>query len=246
MKPAPITTTRGRASNIERAQHERSVEVGVAVRERARRQPPRLGSGRDHETVELDVRAVVEVDAPIGDVERDRAPAEPPVEPEVVDTLLAQRDLLDVPLPGEQLLRERRPVVGQPVFRADRGDAAVESMAPQCLGGPQSCDRDRPHARSLHPAPLVLGRVQPSSVIACCGQTRTASSTFERSSSPGSSWSTYRKLSSRTSKTSGAAAMHSALLLHLSKSTTTRIGCLLIGGRHYPAALARNLTAASY
>src|SRR5205807_9800776 len=43
-----------------------------------------------------------------------------------------------------------------------------------------------------------------------------------RNSSGGSSCSTYRKSSSRTSNTSGATPMHSALLSHLSKSTTTR------------------------
>ena len=43
-------------------------------------------------------------------------------------------------------------------------------------------------------------------VIACFGQTRTASSHLARSSSGGSSWSTYRKSSSRTSNTSGATA----------------------------------------
>ena len=57
---------------------------------------------------------------------------------------------------------------------------------------------------------------QSSSVMACLGQRCTASSTLARSSSGGFSCSTYRKSSSRTSKTSGAAAMHRALLSHKS------------------------------
>ncbi len=60
-------------------------------------------------------------------------------------------------------------------------------------------------------------------VIAVFGQERAAASTFARSSSGGSSWSTYKKSSSRTSKTSGAAAMHNAFDSHWSKSTMTRI-----------------------
>ena len=60
------------------------------------------------------------------------------------------------------------------------------------------------------------GEDQSSSVMACLGQRCTASTTFARSSSGGFSCSTYRKSSSRTSKTSGAAAMHRALLSHKS------------------------------
>ena len=63
-------------------------------------------------------------------------------------------------------------------------------------------------------------RPYPSTEIAPVGQVRMASSTSPLRSSPGSSCNTYKKLSSRTSKMSGATAMHTALLLHLSKSTT--------------------------
>src|SRR3954454_22205584 len=58
-------------------------------------------------------------------------------------------------------------------------------------------------------------------LIACLGHCRTAWSHFSRRSSGGFSWSTYRKLSSRTSNTSGTMPMQMALLSQRSKSTTT-------------------------
>src|SRR5262249_10110625 len=68
---------------------------------------------------------------------------------------------------------------------------------------------------------LTRVRPQPSIEMACFGQRRTASSIFGRISSGGSSWRMYRKSSSRTSNTSGAIPMHTALLSQRSKSTIT-------------------------
>ena len=55
--------------------------------------------------------------------------------------------------PGEAVLRERRPVVGQVRLGTDRDDAAVEAVAAQRLGGAQTRerhadDRDRAHRRT--------------------------------------------------------------------------------------------------
>ena len=93
--------------------------------------------------------------------------------------------------------------------------------------------------RFAHPSPMPLPPPVTSAAIPSMPGTAAASGSVDDrdrllradprrflalglSSSGGSSWSTYRKSSSRTSNTSGAAAMHSALLSHLSKSTTTR------------------------
>src|SRR5680860_112418 len=88
---------------------------------------------------------------------------------------------------------------------------------------------------------------QPSIEMAWVGHIRTASATLGRRDSGGSSARMYKKLSSRTSKISGAIPMQTALLAHLSKSTTIFMGNLplgcartLLGGRK-PDARVRTL-----
>ena len=100
-------------------------------------QMARLGARRDHQTVERDALAVVELHFVRGEIERDRARASSPLEVEVVDALLAQHDLVGFPLAAQQLLRQRRPVVGKVRLGADRDDAPVEALTAQRLGRAQ-------------------------------------------------------------------------------------------------------------
>ena len=58
---------------------------------------------------------------------------------ELVVRRAAQRELLGLPLAREQLLRQRRPVVGQVRLGAHQHDPAVEPVPPQRLRGPQPC-----------------------------------------------------------------------------------------------------------
>ena len=83
------------------------------------------------------------------DVERGRAAPEAPVEVEVVEALAAQGRLLRLPVAGEQLLRQRRPVVRQVRLGADHHQIAVVAEPAQLLGRPQpgqrrADDDDRP------------------------------------------------------------------------------------------------------
>ena len=73
-----------------------------------------------------------------GEVEAGGPHTEPPLEVEIVDTLLPQDDVVGLGLPREEVLGERRPVVGQVRLGTDRDDAAVEALAPQRLGRAQT------------------------------------------------------------------------------------------------------------
>ena len=75
------------------------------------------------------------------DVERDRPSTEAPVDVEVVEALAAQRRLLGLPVAGEQLLRQRRPVVREVGLGADHHDSAVEAQPAQLLRRPQARER---------------------------------------------------------------------------------------------------------
>ena len=69
------------------------------------------------------------------DVECNRTGIEPPLEVEVVDTLLAQYQLLRLPVAAQQLFRQRGAVIGKVGLRADRDDPLVEAVTAQRLGG---------------------------------------------------------------------------------------------------------------
>ena len=66
---------------------------------------------------------------------------EPQLELELVVGLLAEHGPVALPLPREQLLRERRTVVGQVRFGADQHETAVEALAPQGLDRAQTGER---------------------------------------------------------------------------------------------------------
>ena len=82
-------------------------------------------AGGDDEPVERHDGAVGQRDGAVVEVERRRRHAEAQVEPERVEVVgLAQRDAVRLPVPGEQLLRQRRAVVGQVRLGADQRDRA--------------------------------------------------------------------------------------------------------------------------
>src|SRR5262249_54226516 len=92
--------------------------------------------------------AAVPLDHAVRDVEVGRPPPEPEVEFEVVVRLLAQRDLVRLPFPRQQLLGKGRTVVREVGLGADEYQPAVVALASQCLGGAQpgeggACDDER-------------------------------------------------------------------------------------------------------
>ena len=162
MKPAPTTTTFGRCSSVgadrdrigERAQHEDPGEVRRA-RQRARRR-----AGGDHEAVEGERLARVEGEGAGTEVDGVGAGRQPEVEIEVVVVELPERELLDLGLPREEVLRQRRPVVRELGLGADEHEAAVEPLTAQGLDRAQSRerrahhrDRVQLHAGSMMPGP---------------------------------------------------------------------------------------------
>ena len=56
-------------------------------------------------------------------------------------SLVRQHGLLGRPRPGQDLLGERRPVVGKMLLLADQGDLPVEAVRPQGLDGSPSGER---------------------------------------------------------------------------------------------------------
>jgi hypothetical protein len=144
MKPAP-TTDHARALLERRAQRERVVER--AQREQARErgcagQRPRDAPGRDHEPV-------VGIVSPFASATRRarrrataRGHAEPQVERERVERLgLVEADLLGLAIAAQQLLRERRPIVGPLPLLAHEHEPAREAAAAQRLGAADPGER---------------------------------------------------------------------------------------------------------
>ena len=95
-------------------------------------------------------------------VERGRPHAEAQVDLELVVGRAAQRELLGLPLTGEQLLRERRTVVGQVRLGADEHDPAVVARPGAASRWPAAPPaRPPPPPRFATPAPSP--RVRPPS-----------------------------------------------------------------------------------
>ncbi len=113
-------------------------------------EPARRGASRDHQPVERDPLAVVQLDLPGRDIERDGTRFEPPVELEVFDSLLAQHNLLGIPVAAQQFLRQRRAVVGKVRFGPDRDDSLGEPVAPQRLRRAQARERGAHNRHGAH------------------------------------------------------------------------------------------------
>ena len=167
MNPAPTTTTRGepdrerrpqREALVERAQHVDAVELGL-VRAAADHRP----RGDDQAVVGHALAVVDGYDA-LRHVEAGGGPAEPSVDVQRAEVAVApQRDALGLPLPGQHLLGQRRPVVGLEGLGPDQGDATFEAFVAQRLDGAQtgqrSADDDHAplHARTLPYAEPAAG-----------------------------------------------------------------------------------------
>ena len=75
-------------------------------------------------------------------VETDGAATEDLVDPVLArPSLVRQHGLLGRPRPGQDLLGERRPVVGKVLLLADQGDLPVEALRSQGLDGSPSGER---------------------------------------------------------------------------------------------------------
>ena len=143
MNPAPTTTTFGPPSSsrterervVERAEHEHAVGQRAGVHPE---QHPGRGAGGDHEAVEaerLHASAVAAVDRDLAgvEVEPDGTNPELEVEVEVVVARVRSATPVGVDLAGEQLLRQRRSVVGLVGLRADEDHPPVEALPAQRL-----------------------------------------------------------------------------------------------------------------
>ena len=109
------------------------------------RQPARRRARRDHRTVVRDGVSVVGRDGAGADVEGGGAHAEPQLEVEVVVRLAAQREAVGLGLAGEEVLRERRPVVREVGFGAHEAEGPVEAQAAQLLRRAQAGERRTHH-----------------------------------------------------------------------------------------------------
>ncbi len=165
MKPAPTTTTRrGEAWSSPRRRRQSS-------RVRRTNTPPNSGwpasTARrrprgDDEPVVADPRAVIERDPPGRDIQRRGPHSEAQLQAEVrVLVLGPQPDALGLERPGQQLLGQRRSVVGEVVLGADQREATVVALGPQGLGGPQSGQRGT-HHDDLSQHRLTLGGPHPN------------------------------------------------------------------------------------
>ena len=147
MNPAPTTTTRGPSSSRARRSSASSTVRSTKIPSRAgvSGQRARGRAGGEQRAVERERLAAVEGQDARGGVERGRPHAEPQLDLELVVGRAAQRELLGLPLTGEQLLRQRRTVVREVRLGADEHDPAVEPVPAQRLGGPQPRQRGPHH-----------------------------------------------------------------------------------------------------
>ena len=172
MKPAPITTTFGRASSAAR-------NASASSSVRSMNTPARsgwFGSRRGVEPVAITSPSNA-TRAPSAQLDlaraRCRAPSRgmPSSQSRSRSSTPCLRSTMSVGVgrAGEQLLRERRPVVRQVRLGADRDDPAVVALAPERLdraqpGERRADDRDRPHSGRC------ASRAQSTMEIACVGQ----------------------------------------------------------------------------
>ena len=115
---------------VERAEFVDVVE-GVLVGESSR-----VGAGGDHQPIEAQDGTVREGEFALLHVECGRRGAEAPLDVEIVeDVRLAEVDPIWLPFAGQQLLRQRRAVVGPMHLVADDHDRGGHIMLAECFGG---------------------------------------------------------------------------------------------------------------
>ncbi len=104
------------------------------------------GAGGDHEAVEGHRLAVAHQHRAALEVEGRRSAAEAPVGRQPLDGRRGpQRREVRLRFSGQDLLRQRRAVVGQPLLAADHHDPAVVAEVPQSLDGRQAGQRGADH-----------------------------------------------------------------------------------------------------
>ncbi len=110
------------------------------------RQPARAGTGRHDQPVEGELGPVVEANRTGAGVEGGRAMAEPELEAEGVEHVgRVVVDPLEVPDTGEELLRQRGPVVGGVPLVAHDDDRTLVLFVSELLGGAQPGERGADH-----------------------------------------------------------------------------------------------------
>ncbi len=90
--------------------------------------------------------AVAQLDGAFGGIEANGPHAQTGVETESAQAAVApQRDAVRLPLAGEHLLRQRRPVVGEVVLGPDERDGTVEALRAEGLDGAKTGQRRADH-----------------------------------------------------------------------------------------------------
>jgi hypothetical protein len=128
---------------LDGAEREHAVEVGLT------RQPPRVRAGGDDQAVVLD-DLVADDDRAAVDIERAGGGTEPQIDIEHVQGLGPQLDRTTILGAGEELLRQRGPVVGGMALGADQGQVALVAVPAECLHGTQSGQRTTDDDDLLH------------------------------------------------------------------------------------------------
>ena len=106
----------------------------------AERQRERSRASCDNHSVVLNQRVIIEFHRGRLGIQPDRGSAAKELQIQRVELFGgAQRQPIDVPFAGQQLLGQRRPVVGEVRLVPDQCDLTLESFVSQHLGGVETC-----------------------------------------------------------------------------------------------------------
>ena len=128
---------------LDRAQRDHAVEVGLV------RQPSGMRARGEQQTV-VGEGVVAHPDRVRPDVEVVCRDAEPQVQVQVVEALTAQDDAVAIGAAGEEVLRERRPVVRLVRLGADEGQRTLMALPTQRLHRPQTRERGADDDDAIH------------------------------------------------------------------------------------------------
>ncbi len=100
----------------------------------------RTGAGGDDQPVESHLASVVELQAVSIDVERARAVAQPKIQLELADLLwLTEEQPVEPPGAGQELLGQRRPLIGEMALGAYEHHATCKGLCTQCFCRAKPC-----------------------------------------------------------------------------------------------------------
>ena len=115
---------------------------GVDTVQAAGGQLTAAGPGGDEDTVGGNRRTAVEGDGAGGHVEPDSPVTQPPPDIQIPERgTVGQEDAIRLPLPGQNLLGQGRPIVGLVGLITNDGDGSVEPVSPQRFGRPGTGQR---------------------------------------------------------------------------------------------------------